>query len=562
MKKLILFILALSLILSLTGCAGQGQSENLMENVTRSTGPVMVTSGEEEPKVLDFYVRLFRQTHGQDENTLISPLSILQALSMTANGAKGETLEQMEEVFGVSLDLLNRANINHDDGTGKLSIANSVWFRDSGDFTVNQDFLQTNADYYGADIFKAPFDDATCKEINAWVEEHTDGMIPSVLDEIPETAVMYLVNALAFDARWEEIYREDQVRNGTFTTQRGYTRDVEMMYSEEGLYYEDAYASGFFKYYEGGRYAFVGLLPHMGITLEEYLEVLDGAYLHNLLSNPWEARVMVSMPKFRVEYDVAMSEILQEMGMTNAFRGDLADFSGIGHSDLGNLYISRVLHKTFIQVDEQGTKAGAATAVEINAESAMEPDHYAVSLDRPFVYMIVDMEYACPLFLGTMMDPTGEEAEPIAQEPLASAPMLTIRWEGGQMAVQSGNYSWRYTLPDTWSDSWEVPEGEGQTQAVIACGAHPLDNIDNRDFTAVTGEWLTLSFPVPPDRITVFRWPGEDLGNPDAAEQAVEPEGFFLPVEEGDWVYQVIAQWDGDGWGGSAEYHLYLSGQE
>ena len=546
MKRLILCLLALSLVLGLTGCTVQVKPENLMENVTRSTGPMMLTSGEEEPEVLDFYVRLFRQTYEQDQNTLISPLSILQALAMTANGAEGETLEQMEDVFGLSLDMLNQSNIDHDDGTGKLQLANSVWFRDSGDFTVNQDFLQTNADFYGADVFQTPFDADTCRQINDWVKDNTDGMIPQILDQIPEEAVMYLVNALAFDAKWAKVYNEWSIREGEFVTQRGYARTVEMMHSEENRYYEDDNGYGFMKYYEGGRYAFVGLLPQMGTSVEEYLEILDGEYLHDLLTGFYEAKVQVSMPKFQVEYDVELSNTLKNMGMTDAFDGELADFSGIGQSENGNIFISRVLHKTYISVDAQGTRAGAATIVEAPAAGAMEPDFYRVDLDRPFVYMLIDTRTGLPFFMGAMTDPTGEEVMPI-EEPLAEAPALTIGWEGGQMDVQSGNYS------------WEGPEINGQMQAVIACGSHPLDGFRKTDFTTVSGEWITLSFPVQPDSIEIVRWSGEDVGNVDAYGETVVPEGICLAVEEGSWVYQIIAQWDGDGWGGSAEYHLYLS---
>lgn len=543
MKKLICCLLVLSLVLALSGCASE--SEDLMEEIRPNISYAPVITGS-EPKVLDFYIELFRQTHKQDKNTLISPLSVLQALSMTANGAKGETLRQMEEVFGLQLDALNNAALKYRQETDELHLANGVWFRDSADFSVNQDFLQTNADFYGAGLFKAPFDEGTCREINEWVEENTDGMIRDILDQIPDAAVMYLVNALSFDAKWQEVYNEWDIREGEFITQRGYRRTVEMMHSEEKLYLADQYATGFIKYYEGGRYGFAALVPYQGITLEEYVNSLTGEGLYALLSEPNEAKVMVSMPKFQVEFEQELSDILKTMGMTDAFDGELADFSGIGQSENGNIFISRVLHKTYISVDAQGTRAGAATIVEAPAAGAMEPDFYRVDLDRPFVYMLIDTRTGLPFFMGAMTDPTGEEVMPI-EEPLAEAPALTIGWEGGQMDIQSGNYS------------WEGPEINGQMQAVIACGSHPLDGFRKTDFTTVSGEWITLSFPVQPDSIEIVRWSGENVGNVDAYGETVVPEGICLAVEEGSWVYQIVARWDRETWKGEAEYHLYLS---
>jgi serpin B len=285
----------------------------------------------------------------------------------------------------------------------KLHLANSIWFTDDERFTVNEDFLQINADYYGAGAYKAPFDDSTLEDINNWVKKETDGMIPKVLDEIPPEAVMYLVNALAFEAEWAEIYNEYAVSDGTFTKEDGTKQSVEFMYSDESTYLEDDKAIGFKKYYKDRKYAFVALLPNEGVSVDEYIASLDGAKLNTLLSNAKNTSVSAKMPKFETEYDVEMSKVLQSMGMINAFDGNKADFSGLGTSSAGNLRINRVIHKTFISVAEKGTKAGASTVVEVTDESApMEVKR--VFLDRPFVYMLVDCENNLPFFIGTMMD--------------------------------------------------------------------------------------------------------------------------------------------------------------
>ena len=213
---------------------------------------------------------------------------------------------------------------------------------------MEEDFLQTLTDYYRADVYAAPFDNQTCKDINNWVEENTDGMIPEILDQIPPNAVMYLINALAFDARWSETYQKYQVREGDFTKEDGTIQKAEFMYSTEHSYLEDEQTTEFVKYYKGGKYAFVALLPKEGISLSDYIGSLTGESLHELLAEPADTTVYASIPKFTSEYSVEMSEILKAMGMTSAFDPATADFTGLGSSTAGNIYINRVLHKTYI----------------------------------------------------------------------------------------------------------------------------------------------------------------------------------------------------------------------
>ena len=361
-------------------------------------------------KMTDFALDLFKEASKDGENTLISPLSVLIALSMTANGAEGGTREQMESVLGMSTDELKLYIRDHTAGLPqgekyKLSIANSVWFKDEEGLSIKEDFLRTNEEYYGADIFKAPFNDETLKDINAWVNDKTDGMIPDALDEIPAEAIMYLINALAFDAEWADQYSEGDVYDGKFTREDGSDVDVKMMRGEDGLYIEDERATGFIKFYDGRKYAFVALLPNEDISVSDYLSMLDGEALQAVLNDPLRgAEVHTSMPKFAVEYDVEMSSVLKNMGMVDAFDSSSADFSRLGQSARGNIFINRVIHKTFIEVGELGTRAGASTVVEMFPESAPMLVKQ-VDLDRPFVYMIIDWENKVPFFIGTMMDP-------------------------------------------------------------------------------------------------------------------------------------------------------------
>ena len=399
-----------AMTVNMAGCSVQVQAKDLMEGIIPHAASVLDDLDPQNAAVTDFAVRLFQASEEGGKNTLISPLSVLCALAMTANGAKGQTLVQTESVLGMTVEELNRYLYSYRKNlpTGekyKLSLANSVWFTKDTRFTVNQAFLQTNADYYGADIYKAPFDDQTCRDINNWIKAKTDGRIPEILDEIPDSAVMYLVNALAFEAEWSKIYKENQVRDGQFTKEDGTKQDAEFMYGTEGTYLEDEQATGFIKYYKGGKYAFVALLPNKGVRVSDYIASLDGKSLNALLSDPQHATVNTAIPKFETEFAVEMSEALAKMGMPDAFDAYKADFSGLGTSSAGNIFINRVLHKTFISVGEKGTKAGAATVVEANDEgAAVILDPKEVYLDRPFVYLLVDCENNIPFFIGTMMD--------------------------------------------------------------------------------------------------------------------------------------------------------------
>jgi Serine protease inhibitor len=420
--RLTAILLLFALLLSLAGCADRPTSEPTPEPEAPASSDLMaeITPSDEAdaPEIpsdnigqAGFAVRLLQNSLADGENTLVSPLSVLSALAMTANGAKGDTLTEMEAALGVSADALNayfhslREKLAEDRDGLRFHLANSIWFTDDERFTVNRDFLQTNADYYGAGIYRAPFDEGTLREINDWVRDNTDGMIPAILDEIPDTAVMYLINALAFEGEWVHPYYVYQVFPGEFTREDGEKKTVDLMHAEEHVYLEDGDAAvGFIKYYQGRQYAFAALLPKEGTSVADYVNTLDGERLLRVLASSRFASVETAMPKFEAEYSTELSEVLAAMGMPTAFDRDAADFTGIGTSAEGNIYINRVLHKTFIAVDELGTKAGAATAVEAVAEEAMIVERQRVILDRPFVYMLIDCETNLPFFLGVLAD--------------------------------------------------------------------------------------------------------------------------------------------------------------
>lgn len=417
MNKKLFTVLSLLLVCAmagnLTGCAAQVQAADLMDGM--QAGAVNGKAADDGfiLSEMGLTVKLFQSavSESRDENVLISPLSVQMALAMTANGAAGQTRTEMETLLGggISLEDLNEylytyVNSLPSGEKYKLQIANSIWFRDDeGRLTVEKDFLQRNADYYGAQAYKSPFDGQTLTDINAWVKEHTDGMIDEILEEIDEDAVMYLINALVFDAQWKNVYDKAEVCNGTFTSITGEERAVEMMHSEETKFLQDEQATGFIKDYKDGKYSFAALLPNEGIDINDYIARLTDEGLLSTLRDVRSGMVIATLPKFSYEYALSMNDVLKALGMPSAFAGSTADFSRLGQSSRGNLYIGEVLHKTFISVDELGTKAGAVTKVQVNDECAIITE-WIVELNRPFVYMIIDNTTNLPVFIGTVMD--------------------------------------------------------------------------------------------------------------------------------------------------------------
>ncbi len=424
MKKHLLLLLALALLaVLLPGCANNAnaQSKNLMAGVqanqqTQQESQLAATLDSTptltNKAICDFSARLFQQSCQQtpDENTLISPLSVTLALAMAANGAEDKTLAQMEQTLGVPRNTLNSflllytANLPQTE-KARLNIANSIWLKEDSEFVAKKTFLQANADYYNADVYQLPFNDAALKQINGWVKQQTNGMIDKILDKIDKDAVAYLINALAFEAEWMSPYNNHQIGDGEFTTAGGQTQKVDFMYNSEHIYLEDENTQGFIKYYAGGDYAFAALLPHEGISMADYLADFDGEKLHSLLNNPISVQVKTAIPKFESDYTLEMSQILQDMGMTDAFDKNIANFRAMADFPADyTLYINKILHKTYIKVDEKGTKAGAVTAVEMagNTAAGPPPEFKTVYLDRPFVYLLIDTEQKLPLFIGAV----------------------------------------------------------------------------------------------------------------------------------------------------------------
>ena len=419
MKKIRSYIAILLVAAVTAGASGCAASVNvkaadLMEGITPNNVKGKPLDNVFTINAADFSIELFKKSIADKQNSLISPLSVMLALAMTANGANGETLAQMETLLGggISLSELNEYLYSYSQRLpsmekSKLSIANSIWFRNDGDsLQVHDDFLQRNADYYGAEAYSSAFDDKTVEDINSWVKSNTDGMIEKILDEIKDLDMLYLINTVLFDAEWQSVYYKENIRKGDFTDVNGIVNNVDFMHSAEYGYLDDGMAAGFIKPYANGGYSFVAMLPNENVTIQEYIESLTGARFIEMLNNrQQDMLVYTSMPKFKYEYSIKMVDALKILGIHDAFDIDIADFSRMAKTTAGNgnLYISEVLHKTFISVDELGTKAGAVTMVAMSGGGSGFFESKTIDLDRPFVYAIIDNTTNLPIFIGTLM---------------------------------------------------------------------------------------------------------------------------------------------------------------
>lgn len=360
--------------------------------------------------MLDFAVRLMQSTLDENKkSSLVSPLSVIVALGMTANGANGETKEEFEKLFGFSVDEANAylytlAHSLYNGDGAKVELANSIWFGKDGRIAVHDDFLQVNKSYYDAQAYEEDFfSQKTVDKINKWVSKHTDKMIDQIIDSIDPDTVMLLINALVFDALWSKPYENFQCQKGTFNAYDKSKSDATFMTSEETLI-RTKNAIGFRKYYKNG-YEFVAMLPDGDVF--DYVNSLSGKKLGKILSgkqNDYGRVAKAYLPKFEYDYDVSLYKALESMGLKKAFSSSEADLSGIGSSPWGNLYIGDVLHKTHIEMTQAGTRAAAVTAVEILAESAAPKKPVDVKLDRPFVYYIVDCNTNLPIFMGVVTE--------------------------------------------------------------------------------------------------------------------------------------------------------------
>ena len=347
----------------------------------------------------------------QEENIFISPSSIAMALGMVYNGASGstqKTMAQALELKGLTLQEVNNSYaqlknlLRNPDVKVKLNIANSVWADKNAKF--NPDFLQRNQNFYQAKITNLNFKDpAAPQTINGWVKENTQGKIDRIIEKINPDEVLFLLNAIYFKGTWSEEFDPSQTEDSAFNLTSGEQKMHPMM-SQSGKYkyYEtDGFKSVSLPYGEDGRISFYVFLPKENSSLQTFYQNLNAQNWEKWMTQFQKRKGSIRLPRFKTEYDITLNKALSTLGMGEAFTSR-ANFSGMGD----NFAISEVKHKTFVEVNEEGTEAAATTSVGIMATSASTETPFKMIVNRPFFYAIRDNKTGSLLFMGSIVEPS------------------------------------------------------------------------------------------------------------------------------------------------------------
>ena len=353
----------------------------------------------------------------QDKNIFISPFSISTALAMTLNGTAGETERAMTNTLqlqGLDSEAINvgyaglHQTLLTADPKVTLTIANSLWAREGVPF--KQDFLQRNALFFEAEISTLNFSDPSASEtINQWVDTNTEGKIQKIVsDQIDPATVLFLINAIYFKGTWQREFDPSRTREGAFQLPNGDVKQVPMMRQQRRYpYYRGENFQAISLAYGDGQMNMYIFLPDRESDLNTFLENLNAESWETWMSEFHGQDVSLVMPKFKLEYEKNLNDTLKVLGMDIAFAPDLADFSRMAPLEIlgKNLYIGEVLHKTFVEVNEEGTEAAAVTGVGVVATS-VPPPPIPFTIDRPFFFAIRDNQTKTVLFMGAIVDPT------------------------------------------------------------------------------------------------------------------------------------------------------------
>ena len=422
MKKAFLYVLTAVLALSLVACAQPTDGEVIQSDKERETSPDV--SGTDLATLVegnsDFAFNLYQALRVEEGNLFFSPYSLSLALAMTYAGARGETEEQMADALefilpqsqlhpafnSLDLELASRGEgAEGSDGEGfRLNIVNAIWGQK--DYEFLPEFLDLLAENYGAglrvlDFISAPEESRVT--INDWVSDQTEGRIEDLIPPglISPLTRLVLTNAIYFNAAWQYPFPEDMTEDGPlFLLDVGEVTVPMMRQTESFGYTEGSGYQAVELLYDGGELSMVILLPEAG-NFETFEESLGAEQVAEIIGNLEPREVALMMPRFEFESEFGLAEVLSAMGMPIAFT-TAADFSGMNGNQ--ELYIAEVVHKAFVSVDEAGTEAAAASAVIIDLTAMPEPP-IEVTIDRPFIFLIQDIETGAILFVGRVVNP-------------------------------------------------------------------------------------------------------------------------------------------------------------
>ncbi len=415
MRYRTLYVVALGLLFS---CSGPTEPD--YSTLPRDLTPEEIELAQSSDR---FGLKLFREVVRQqpDSNIFISPLSVSMALGMTANGAAEATLDSMRATLELAslteaesnaayqslIELLTGA-----DPQVQFDIANSIWYRDI--WTFNDDFLQRCRDYFDAVVRGLDFSkSAAADTINAWVDENTQGKIKEIVDKpIDSFTAMFLINALYFKGTWTYEFDPEDTKDDEFTRLDGSKAPCSMMSQEADLLYQETEQFQAVDLpYGDGLFSMAVLLPKSDVHVDTLAAHLTADNWASWIGDLDTHAVALELPKFKLEYDLKMNDVLKALGMAVAFDGGQANFSRMlveSGAYPGNLFIDKVKHKTFVQVDEEGTEAAAVTSVEMGFTS-IGPSSIIMRVDRPFVFVIRERTSGALLFMGKIVEPVWDE---------------------------------------------------------------------------------------------------------------------------------------------------------
>jgi serine protease inhibitor len=396
-------ILLCCVCLGLIACAGTPVSPEL----TLAEGKLIESDNS-------FGLKLFKEITAEDSdnNVFISPLSVAMALGMTLNGADGETREAMEatlELSGLTIEEINESYqhliklLAGLDPKVRFQLANSIWYRLGFDF--EEEFIDLNKTYFDAEVTGLDFaDPASLAVINGWVDENTNGKIKEIVDQIDPLVVMYLINGIYFKGTWTYQFNEEYTRDDWFTLTDGSQSPCKMMSVKSDFqYYENSDFQMIDLPYGNGDFSMTILLPRIGVDINQLTAGLDQANWDQWQNSLSESPVALELPRFSLEYEVTLNDALTALGMGIAFEPGEADFSEMLKNEA--LWIDEVKHKTFVEVNEEGTEAAAVTSVSMML-SAAEPELIPMRCDQPFLFLIQEHATKTILFIGKIAEPT------------------------------------------------------------------------------------------------------------------------------------------------------------
>lgn len=352
-----------------------------------------------------------------DENLFFSPLSVGAALTMTSNGAKGETLEQMLKALnidGIDAEQVNAyykkliTELPYLNRNTTINIANSIWYKD--DFDVLGSFLAMNQNYFNAEIAALDFTSPQAlNKINGWVNEKNQTKIPTILENIPADAVMYLINAIYFKGAWDYKFDKSKTKKDNFKKANGSTIEADFMEVEHtfNISSSNGYQAVQLPYTDQ-KFDMIIVKSQDGVSLGDLKTTLQNpTAVRGLVEGFSGANLRLHLPKFKTSYESSLNNMLKAFGMVTPF-SDVADFTGI--TEGGGIKISEVKHKAFVEVNEEGTEAAAVTSIGMVLTSA-QPGPFVVKFDEPFLFLIREASSGLILFAGQVNDPTVEETK-------------------------------------------------------------------------------------------------------------------------------------------------------